>query len=141
MTLPLHISCNSPAAALYELADGRFQKISGGPVAPFIVGPRYVLVEEPLAKYLQELLIPNIEIVRAVVWDRASNVEIRTHWQVKIGQWFSADQIKDLDLNGERLLVLNDEHVFCSPALGRLLKDGGFPYLRFREGLEWFAGN
>jgi hypothetical protein len=45
MALPFHVFCSESVVGLYELADGRFQLTEDGPIAPLMVGPGYVLVE------------------------------------------------------------------------------------------------
>ncbi|MDN3577824.1 hypothetical protein QWZ03_13705 [Chitinimonas viridis] len=56
-----------------------------------------------------------------------------------IGHYFSVDQIDDLDLDGNRLLILGDEYLFASPSLMHSFNQAEFSYLEFSEGLSSFA--
>lgn len=141
MALPFHVSCCESAIGLYELADGRFQLIEDGPIAPLMVGPGYVLVENRLADHLRELQLERVKFVPATIWHRRTGQEFRTHERLVIGQQFSSDQFNDLNLEGSRLLCLNGEYLFASPELVRHLRESPFPYLRFSEGLKGWAAN
>jgi hypothetical protein len=139
MGLPFFMSCNLPSVGLYHLDDGRFQLIKDGPIAPFMYGPDYFLITRELANLLEELDIPRVHFEPAVIWDRGINQEHRTHVRLVVSQWFSVDQIKDLDLDGYRLLTLGDEYLFVSPTLKEKLDASDFKYLCFSEGLSEFA--
>lgn len=141
MILPFHVSCNQPAVRLYELDDGRFQLIQQGRIAPFMDGYRYLLVEEPLAQFLQALDVNGIRIEPAVIYNRESGEEIRSHSRIHVSHYFTPVDIRDLRLSGMKLLTMLDEHYFVSPELGAALKDSPFKYLVFTEGLADFAGN
>lgn len=139
MTLPFHIRTERPAIGLFRLSDGRFQLIEDGPLGPFMSGPGYFIVEHQLAEFLAGLSLARLGFEPVVIWHRATNQEFRTHTRLVVGQWFSPDQIDDLDLDGERLLSMNDEYLFASPPLKERLLCGPFPYLQFGEGLSDFA--
>jgi len=49
------------------------------------------------------------------------------------------DQMQDFALDGQRILILNDEYYFVSPSLKQVLERAGFDYLEFTEGLTGFA--
>lgn len=141
MALPFHVFCSESAIGLYELADGRFQLIEAGPIAPLMVGPGYVLVENRLADYLREFQLERVKFVPAIIWHRRTGQEFRTHERLVVGQQFLPDQINDLNLDGCRLLGLNGEYLFASRELARQLRESPFSYLRFSEGLKGWAGN
>ena len=140
MLLPFHIFSSVPAVGLYQLQDGRFQLIKDGPVAPFMAGPGYLLVETALAEFFQSLGLERVKYEPAVVWNRVTDVESHDYVSMAVGQWFSQDQVWDLNLEGDRLLVLADQYSFGSPSLKALLGNACFPYLQFSEGLSGFAG-
>jgi hypothetical protein len=125
---------------LYELPDGRFQIMGAGRVAPMMTGYEYVLVEQQLAAYFAALDIPRPEIIDATIYDARRKQEILTHRQLRIGQQFSCDMIRDIDLDGERLLLMDARYVFVSPLLCERLKSSQFSYRRFTEGLGEFPG-
>ena len=110
-------------------------------MGPFVAGHRHTLIERELAEFLRQLQVPRIELVPAVIWDPSTRVELRTHDRLTIGQFFSSDQINDLNLEGDRLLTLGDEYVFASPSLKERLEAAGFEYLHFSSGLTGFAAN
>ena len=141
MALPVHISCSESAVGLYELADGRFQLIEDGPIAPLMVGSGYVLVENRLAEFLRKFPLERVRFEQATIWHRRTGEEHRTHERLIVSQLFSSDQINDLNLEGCRLLSLGDEHLFASPELAEQLSSGDFPYLRFNEGMKGWAAN
>lgn len=128
-------------ALLYQLPDGKFQMMDRGGLGPMMTGYEYVLVENQFAGYLECLDVPRLEIVDAVIYDPRKKQEIRTHRQLRIGQRFSADMIRDIDLDGERLLLMGQQYVFVSPSLKVRLEASPFNYLRFSEGLSEFAGS
>jgi hypothetical protein len=55
MRLPFHVSYREPSASLFELSDGRFQKMEAGALAPWCQGYGYLLVERTLADFLKAL--------------------------------------------------------------------------------------
>jgi len=137
--LPFFIECRSFQIRLFELANGRFQLLEAGEVAPFLPGYGYLLVERRLAEFLIERAVERIHCERVVLFDRTSGKEFRTHVKIRVQQYFRPDQIHDLDLVGLRLLTMNDVNYFASPELKDLLQKSGFDYLSFSEGLGRFA--
>jgi hypothetical protein len=140
MKLPYHMTCRQPHALLYQLADGRFQNMETGSLAPMMVGYGYVLVEEALGAYLEILELPRVDIISTVILEPRQQLEIRTYQQLIIEQRFSPDMINDLDLEGERLLLMGNREVFASDLLKRRLENSPFQYLCFSEGLSNFTG-
>jgi hypothetical protein len=61
--------------------------------------------------------------------------------RIRVGQFFSADQLADLALDGMRLLTMDDRDYFVSPDLKNALGASSFKYLRLTEGLHGFAGD
>jgi hypothetical protein len=138
--LPFLISSTIHSVRLFELDDGRFQLLEAGAIGPFLGGPGYLLVERNLGSFLVQQGVEQITCEDAVLFDRPSGGEFRTHVRIRVGQYFTADQICDLDLTGPRLLTMNDEYYFVSPELRDLLQQTPFTYLTFSEGLTGFAG-
>ena len=138
--LPFSLESTIDPVRLFELDDGRFQLLESGAVGPFLPGHGYLIVERRLANFLIEQDVGRIVCEDAILFDRPSGREYRTHVRVRIGQYFTPDQINDLDLNGPRLLTMNDGYYFVSPELRERLKHAQFDYLVFREGLSGFAG-
>ncbi|MDO8332263.1 MAG: hypothetical protein Q7T36_17495 [Fluviicoccus sp.] len=141
MPLPFFVECEQSAPRLYELADGRLQLVEKGALAPFMPGHRYLLVERELAEFLKEVGLERVQYQQAVIYDPLSKEEITTHVRLRVGQLFNSEQIKDINLNGPRLLTMDDEYYFVSPELKVLLEKSSFSYLRFSEGLSGFAGS
>ena len=139
MQMPFFVSCRNSGAALFELSDGRFQKIEVGALAPWCAGYGYLLVEWTLAEFLKAAEIERVRFEPAIVFDPSTHEEDRTLVRVHIGQFFTSDQIRDLPLDGNRLLTMGDSYVFVSSALKTRLDDAGFDYLQFTEGLSGFA--
>lgn len=139
MNLPYYLFCSEIGTNLYPLKDGRFQIVTKGKVAPLMAGYGYTLVEENFAEYLEQLDLHRLDIVDAIIYDPTHKEEIRTHRQLKIEQHFSADMIGDINLDGERILLMDNCYIFISPQLKRRLEHSEFQYLRFSEGLNEFA--
>jgi len=138
--LPFSIESREPSVRLYELNDGRFQLLDSGSVGAFLAGFGYLLVELELAKFLRENDVERIVLEDAVLFDRPTGQEFRTHMRVRVRQYFTPEQINDLDLSGLRLLTMNDEYYFVSPDLKERLEQSSFDYLCFKSGLEGFGG-
>jgi hypothetical protein len=111
-----------------------------GVVGPFVAGHQFLLVEQRLAEFLQQLDIESVTFRTAVIVDPKSGNESRTHTRVIVQQFFRAADIRDLALDGYRLLTMGDEYYFVSPALKGELEAAGFDCLQFSEGLSSFAG-
>jgi len=139
MPLPFHVSCRQRSILLFELRDGRFQLLQQGPVAPFMPGFRYLLVEHPLASFLSALAIPGLSAVPATLFNRGTGEEYHTHSRLIVGQFFRAEKIQDTPRDGCRVFTMDDREYFVSPALKAVLECSEFSYLRFSEGLSEFA--
>ena len=113
--------------------------MDGTVIAPLMVGFQYVLANYELCDFLESLDLERVEYIPAILWNRATNEETRTHKRLKVGQFFASDQINDLNLDGPRLLTMDDTSLFVSPDLKELLEASGFECLRFSEGLSRFA--
>lgn len=141
MSLPFLVSCEQPGPALFEISNGRFQLLEQLPVPPLVAGYGYLLVEQRLAFRLQELEVERVKFEQAVLFNPASGEEQRTHTRLRVNQFLRAGDLRDVSLDGLRLLTLNDQYYFVSPALKVVLEKGEFPYLRFSEGLSEFASS
>jgi hypothetical protein len=139
MNLPFCMFCSETGVNLYQLKDGRFQIITKGKITPLMIGYGFALVEEKFAEYLEQLDLPSLEIEDAIIYDPTDKNEIRTHRQLKIGQHFSGDMASDIDLDGERILLMDNSYLFVTPQLKKRLENSEFDYLRFSEGLSEFA--
>ena len=93
------MSCDRRHARLYQLADGRFQIVEEGELAPLMIEFGYVLVEKEFAQYLLDLHLPGIDIVDAVIYEPWQKEEICTHRQLRIDQHFSSDMLRYTDRN------------------------------------------
>lgn len=141
MPLPFHVSCSHPSdATFFQLQDRRFQFIREAPLAPFMAGFGYLLVERSFGDYLRGLGLERVGIEPAVIWNRRTDEHLLTHDSVSIGQSFQVDQINDLNTDGPRLLVLGKEYVFASPELQHMLIYSPFNWLTFTKGLSGFVG-
>lgn len=140
MRLPYCISYQGLSALLYQLPDRRFQIVDAGRIVPLMIGYEYVLVEQPFADYLADLDLPRLKIIDALIYEPRQKREIRTYRQLQIGQQFSSEMIRDVDISGERLMVMDGRYVFVSPLLKERLESSPFNYIRFTEGLSGFAG-
>lgn len=141
MALPYNVFCDLPAPRVFELSDGRFQLIDPGPISPFLAGHRYLLVERPLAELLAGLDVDRVGYEDAILFNRGTGEEYRTHVRLRVGQVFRTNQLPDLAIDGMRLLTLDDEHYFVSPDLKAALEASSFTYLQFAEGLSGFAAS
>ncbi|MFG6485638.1 hypothetical protein ACG04R_03080 [Roseateles sp. BYS78W] len=139
MQLPFLLTCSEPAVGLYELADGRFQLIKQGPIAPLMTGYRHLLVESSLAEFLQCLPIERVRYEPAVLVNRGTGEEHRTHSRIVVSQFFRPDDLRDIPLEGMRILTMNDEYFFVTAELKNALEASPFQYLQFSEGLSNFA--
>ena len=137
--LPYLVTSNEDSVALFELDDGRFQMLQQGPIARFATGYQYLLVDRALAKYLKSLKVPQVTFAPAIILNRATGEEYRSHLRVLVSKSFHADEIKSLDLDGLQLLAMNREHYFVSPSLKFALEANEFEFLEFSVGLSAFA--
>ena len=138
--LPYLVTSNEDSVALLELDDGRFQMLAPGPLARFASGYRYLLVDRALAKYLKSLKVPQITFAPAVVLNRTTGQEHRSHTRVFVSRSFHSSEIKALALDGLQMFSMNGEYYFVSPSLKFALEANEFSYLQFSEGLSGFAG-
>lgn len=152
MKLLYQMSSVHQHARLHQLADGRFQIVEEGELAPLMFGFGYVLVEKDFAQYLDDLYLDGVEIIDAIIYEPWEKQEIYTHRQLVIDRHFSSDTLRrvdrnsypdvarDLELDGERFLVMDYQYVFVSPLLKERLETSPFTYLSFSEGLSGFVG-
>ncbi len=133
--------CSEPAVGLYELSDGRFQLIQQGPIAPLMTGYGYLLVENALAAFLQSFPIEHVRYEPAVLFNRGTGAEYRTHVRIVVSQRFRPGDASDSHLGGMRILAMNDEYFFVTAELKNALEASPFRYLQFSEGLGNFAAS
>ena len=137
--LPYSITCTTACDNLFELDDGRLQLISGGDTAPLMIGSNYILAELRFIEILEELNVERISNDDAVILRRRTGEEYRTHRRLKIGQCFQSEMINDLNVDGNRLLLMDNTYLFCSPLLKSSLEKYRLSYLSFTEGLSNFG--
>jgi len=73
--------------------------------------------------------IDRIQFEPAVVWHRGKDVEYGPYVNLRVGQWFNAQMIDELDLSEYKMYSLNDTYLFVSPALKQKLEASPFNYL------------
>ena len=83
--LPFLIESRVHSVRLFELNDGRFQLLDAIPIGPFLSGPGYLLVERNLGEFLVEQGVERIACNDAILLDRPSNTEFRTHVRIQVG--------------------------------------------------------
>lgn len=138
LPLPFHMDCDDSRYALYPLSDGRFHLLYDCPIAPLLIGPDYVLAENPLANFLAARALDKVDFLPATIYRGSTGEEYRTHQQIIVGEQFRFKDLHDIALDGERLFLL-DRAMFVSPALKQVLVDSPFTYLQFSEGLDDFC--
>jgi len=135
---PYCVEVEKAVVDLYLLSDGRFQLIKQGEIGPLMVGYDYVLVENKLYDYLQNLDIERVTFEDATIWDRKADIEHKNYKRMIVNQHFNSDQINDIDLDGKRFLVMDKRYLFASPDLKQELEKSEFDF-RFSEGLSEFG--
>ncbi|MBV1775382.1 hypothetical protein KSF73_06600 [Burkholderiaceae bacterium DAT-1] len=138
MPLPYFIQTQRPSPSLFKLADGRFQLVDGAEPTLFMPGFDYLVMSRVLAEYLQSLAIQRITMHPVTVFHRGTGKTWSDYFNVEVGQYFQQDQIHDLNLEGDRILVMGNGNFFASPALALKLAEH-FPELRMIEGIGFFA--
>lgn len=142
MNLPWHMECDqSEAPTLFELADGRFQVMSKGILSPAMSGYQYLLVEKPLAEFLAGLGVERVTFEQATLFYPTTGSEVKTYVRVRVSQFFTSRDIRDLAVDGLRLMTLNDRYYFVSTELKAELEQAQFSYLRFSEGFTEFGAS
>jgi hypothetical protein len=141
MSQAFHVSCSKPSVPLFRLKDGRFQLTKDGPIAPFMDGFGYFLIQPDLAQFIEELDVDRIQFEPAIVWHRANDLEYGPYLNLRAARFFKSQMIDELDLAGYKMYSLNDTYLFVSPALKQKLEASPFKYLSFSEGLSRFAAD
>jgi hypothetical protein len=142
MNLLWHMECDqSDAPMLFELADGRFQVVSQGTLAPAMSGYQYLLVQKPLAEFLAGLGVERVSFEEATLFYPATGEEVKTYVRVRVSQFFTSHDLRDIAVDGLRLMTLNDQHYFVSEELKAELDQAKFSYLRFSEGFTGFGAS
>lgn len=140
MDYPYFVYTKIKSVNLYQLNDGRFQMIKQGSLALLMCGYQYVIVEDKFADYLDALDIRSIELRKVIIWNRQTNKEFRNYKQILFDRHFSLNQINDLNIDGIKMMLMDNHHLFVSPKLKQILEKSEFDYLLFSEGLSQFAG-
>jgi hypothetical protein len=139
MYYPFHIDTKLHHVGLFQLDDERFQMIKQGRLSPLMVGFEYVIVENRLADFLKLLEINSTKFKNAIIWNRGKNIEYKNYTQLVLENHFSHDQIGQLDMSGLNMFVMDNNSLFVTPSLKKILSKSAFKYLRFSEGLGFFG--
>ena len=139
--VPFHTVSSQSSDSLNRLKDGRFQLISGGSIAALMTGHSYVLAENRLATFLENIAVEGFRPLPATIWRRRTNEEFTTHKELRIHSRFDSGDIFHLDLSGDRVFFMDRKYLFVTPSLKSTLQAAGFDYLCFTEGLDDFAGH
>jgi [ribosomal protein S5]-alanine N-acetyltransferase len=138
---PFHISCEQPAPVIYERGNGHIQIMQPMPIPPLIQSPGCLLVERPLAEFLQALDVERVSYRPAVLFDPVSKREIDTHVRLQVGHGFGSRDMDDLPLDGLRMMLLDGRDCFVSPELKAVLQASRFRYLRFSKGMQAYGAS
>ena len=125
---PYYVETEETPVKLYHLENGRFQLIQEGKLGPFMSGYDYLLVETKLAEYLENLNVENATFRDVVILNRSKNEEYHSHKEVIVGQHFSSDEVNDVNLDGDRILMMDNQYVFVSPSRTEKLEKTEFGY-------------
>ncbi|MCA9629666.1 MAG: hypothetical protein KC766_18455 [Myxococcales bacterium] len=120
---------------LYQLADGRFQLISGGCTAVLMAGVDYVLVRHDLAEHLATLGVQGFQRHPAIIYRRSEDLEILTHDCLIVEAHYDLKDLENPPLDGLRVFMVNGRMLFVTPKLRELLLDS-----RFRHELSFAYG-
>ena len=134
---PYHLDISN-SGFLYELADGRFQLMSGAQPEQIMIGHGYILVENKLARTLENLDIERVNFYPVVLFDRSKVTELSTHSKMVVNHHFDSDQVKDIDITGKQFLLMSNQYLFVSPELKELLQEV-LPQFTYSKGLSNFA--
>jgi hypothetical protein len=129
----IHVECKKRGDDLYPLADGRYQLISGGEVAPFMSGRGYVLVERSLGQFLEERCLGSFNLRPVEIWRRRTNEIFKSHCELLFHSEITWEQCRKGLLHGNGVFLLHSQYVFVTPMLKESLIDAGFDYLEFNE--------
>ena len=136
--LPFHIYVENEVS-LYQLKDGRFQTTRTGSLSSIMIGFKYILLKNEVAAYFQSLAVNGVTFEPAVIWNRSVGKEYTDYQQMCVEYQFSYSEVKGLDLEGRKFLVMNDEALFASPELATMLAQSGLDIV-ISEGFVDFAG-
>jgi hypothetical protein len=106
---------------LFELNDGRFQPTQKGALSRFMVGFKYILVENDIAQYLQSLDIERVTFKPAIIWERNTNKEHSNYQQMCVNHHFDLTMASDLNIEGKQFLLMDNRYLFASPELAAIL--------------------
>jgi len=134
---PYHIYVENEVD-LYQLDDGRYQTLKKGDISPIMIGYKYVLVENKVVEYFQNLEIERVTYKPATIWSRRTDAENSNYQEMIVHHHFESSQINDVDLDGRKFLLMDDRYLFSSPELKSVLS-GSDLGLEFSEGLSHFA--
>lgn len=133
------MSCNIDSVPLFQLSDGRFQLIKDGPIAPFMCGRGYCLMEKDLTDFLLKLDIPGIGFESATIWHRSHDIEYEGYFNMLVEHFIDNSSLNELDTSGLKFFSMNDTFLFVTPRLKQILTNSPYSYLHFSEGFSEFA--
>jgi len=73
-----------------------------------------------------------------ILWNRKADIEYTEYHRAFISDHFSTDQINDLELDGLKFFVMNNNDLFASPDLKEILESQFSHYLDTHIGLSMF---
>ena len=96
--------------------------------------PFHIDVENEVTAYFQSLAVNGVTFEPAVIWGRSVGKEYKDYQQMCVEYQFSYSEVKGLDLEGRKFLVMNDEALFASQELATMLAQSGLDIV-ISEGL------
>ena len=134
---PYHLEINNQTD-LYQLNDGRFQLIKPGPIAPVMVGFKYILVKHSIAVYLKALDIDRVKFNPAIIWHRKEDIEDLSYTQIEVNHHFDSQNMNALNLDGSKFLLMDNRYLFVTPELKTKLETSPLNWT-FSEGFSNFG--
>ncbi len=113
---PYHVEVDNQTV-FFQLSDGRFQFIKPGPLAPVMVGFKYVLIKKSIADILKEVNIERISFKPAIIWNRKDDFEDLSYCQMIVNHHFNSENLIDLNLDGLQFLLMDERYLFVTPKL------------------------
>ena len=140
MKTPFNITTSQDCDDLILLSDGRYQLVSGGDTAPLMIGYQYVVADLEFLSHLESVNAEGFTPEPTSIFRRSTGEELSDYVRLRIHRGFTDSDLKDIDLEGDRLILMNQEHLFATPTLCEKLKAEKISYIRLSPGLSQFAG-
>ena len=127
------------APNLFPLADGRIQIVGKGPVTPFMDTRHLLLVENRLARVLQDLSVANLTLTPVMLYDPSRGVDLATHTKLEVRTHVGKAEVISMSGQHLGLYLMDNTSCFVTDRLKILLRGRSFPYLIFSRGLQGFV--